>query len=179
MSFSWSMKSTPVAYSVKQPTSRPNITQRPFPISFASVQPNTLWRCRGQGNSSKVKPINSVCKLRQPMPKARQVLRSVLGGLRDLQALEVFGHFFCLRTLVLDCDHGVSRPRFGLGGYSFGLLGGSRWSCRLRKLCTNCEWPPRQSRLQTAPKISEMGWGQIIWRGRLVKDSVPGWFGPQ
>ncbi len=36
------MKSTPVAYSVSSPTPKPNMTQRPFVISFFGVHPNTL-----------------------------------------------------------------------------------------------------------------------------------------
>ena len=44
-SFIWLGKSTPVAYSVISPTSRPNMTQRPLVISFFLVQPKTLHRC--------------------------------------------------------------------------------------------------------------------------------------
>ena len=43
---SWSMKSTPVAYSVSSPTAKPNMTHRPFPISFFFVHPNTLRAAR-------------------------------------------------------------------------------------------------------------------------------------
>lgn len=39
---SWSIKDTPVAYSVSMPTMRPNMTHRPLLISFFLVQPNTL-----------------------------------------------------------------------------------------------------------------------------------------
>lgn len=46
MSRIWLGKSTPVAYSVNKPTNTPNITQRPLPISFDSVQPNTLRDAR-------------------------------------------------------------------------------------------------------------------------------------
>ena len=42
INFSWLMKSTPVAYSVSSPTPKPNMTQRPFVISFFGVHPNTL-----------------------------------------------------------------------------------------------------------------------------------------
>lgn len=35
-------KSAPVAYSVNKPIAKPIMTQRPLPISFARVQPNTL-----------------------------------------------------------------------------------------------------------------------------------------
>lgn len=35
-------KLAPVAYSVRRPTAKPNMTHRPLPISFALVQPNTL-----------------------------------------------------------------------------------------------------------------------------------------
>ena len=42
MSASCCGKSAPVAYSVSRPTAKPNITHRPFPISFFLVKPNTL-----------------------------------------------------------------------------------------------------------------------------------------
>ena len=42
VSFSWSMKLTPVEYSVRSPTKMPPITCLPFKISFFLVQPN-LW----------------------------------------------------------------------------------------------------------------------------------------
>ncbi|PNH12732.1 hypothetical protein TSOC_000312 [Tetrabaena socialis] len=41
MSANWCGKSTPVAYSVSMPTSKPNITQRPLLISFLGVHPKT------------------------------------------------------------------------------------------------------------------------------------------
>ncbi len=69
---SWSMKSTPVAYSVSKPTAKPNMTHRPFPISFFFVQPNTLPRAdaharspRGDGRwqqSRAIRPVYTSCQ---------------------------------------------------------------------------------------------------------------------
>jgi hypothetical protein len=121
-----------VAYSVSSPTNTPNMTQRPLPISFAGVQPNTLGggggsSRRGQGSGGRAEQQGGVVSTAarasaqasttgaSALHTARatcaahdtrgsQNALALLGLLLQLSVCKVLAHLLGSLALPLDCD---------------------------------------------------------------------------